>query len=32
MRAISVFARLLPFILAFWRDRRRFLLFGVPSG
>jgi|SRR5688572_23026124 len=31
MRALSVFARLFPFILAFWRDRRRFLLFGRPA-
>ena len=31
MRALSVFVRLLPFVLAFWRDRRRFLLFGAPA-
>ncbi len=30
MRALVVFARLFPFVLAFLRDRRRFLLFGRP--
>jgi predicted unusual protein kinase regulating ubiquinone biosynthesis (AarF/ABC1/UbiB family) len=30
MRALVIFARLLPFVLAFLRDRRRFLLFGRP--
>ena len=30
MRALVVFARLLPFLAAFLRDRRRFLLFGRP--
>jgi predicted unusual protein kinase regulating ubiquinone biosynthesis (AarF/ABC1/UbiB family) len=30
MRALRVLARLLPFLLAFLRDRRRFILFGSP--
>ena len=30
MRALRVLARLLPFLLAFLRDRRRFILFGLP--
>jgi predicted unusual protein kinase regulating ubiquinone biosynthesis (AarF/ABC1/UbiB family) len=30
MRAVHVFFRLLPFLIAFLRDRRRFLLFGSP--
>ena len=30
MRALTVFARLLPFVLAFLWDRRRFLVFGRP--
>jgi predicted unusual protein kinase regulating ubiquinone biosynthesis (AarF/ABC1/UbiB family) len=30
MRALSVFFRLLPFLVAFLRDRRRFLIFGPP--
>ncbi len=30
MRALVVFARLFPFVIAFLRDRRRFLLFGRP--
>lgn len=31
MRALSVFARLAPFVAAFWRDRRRYFLFGGPT-
>lgn len=30
MRALVVFARLFPFVLAFLRDRRRFIVFGRP--
>src|SRR6185437_13112727 len=30
MRAFVVFIRLLPFVVAFLRDRRRFILFGGP--
>jgi predicted unusual protein kinase regulating ubiquinone biosynthesis (AarF/ABC1/UbiB family) len=30
MRALLVFTRLFPFVLAFLRDRRRFVLFGRP--
>ena len=30
MRVLVVFVRLLPFVLAFLRDRRRFVLFGRP--
>jgi predicted unusual protein kinase regulating ubiquinone biosynthesis (AarF/ABC1/UbiB family) len=30
VRALRVFSRLLPFVIAFLRDRRRFLLFGSP--
>jgi predicted unusual protein kinase regulating ubiquinone biosynthesis (AarF/ABC1/UbiB family) len=30
MRAFRVFGRLLPFLVAFLRDRRRFLVFGSP--
>jgi predicted unusual protein kinase regulating ubiquinone biosynthesis (AarF/ABC1/UbiB family) len=30
MRAFVVFVRLLPFVVAFLRDRRRFILFGGP--
>jgi predicted unusual protein kinase regulating ubiquinone biosynthesis (AarF/ABC1/UbiB family) len=30
MRALVVFGRLFPFVLAFLRDRRRFILFGRP--
>ena len=30
MRALVVFLRLAPFVLLFWHDRRRFLLFGGP--
>jgi predicted unusual protein kinase regulating ubiquinone biosynthesis (AarF/ABC1/UbiB family) len=30
MRALRVFGRLLPFLVGFLRDRRRFLLFGGP--
>ncbi len=30
MRALYVFARLLPFVLGFLHDRRRFILFGRP--
>jgi predicted unusual protein kinase regulating ubiquinone biosynthesis (AarF/ABC1/UbiB family) len=30
MRALRVFARLLPFLVAFLRDRRRFVVFGRP--
>ncbi|HEX2450766.1 MAG TPA: AarF/UbiB family protein [Gemmatimonadales bacterium] len=30
MRALHVFGRLLPFLIAFLRDRRRFLVFGSP--
>ena len=30
MRAFVVFIRLLPFVVAFLRDRRRFILFGRP--
>ncbi|HET8624821.1 MAG TPA: AarF/UbiB family protein [Gemmatimonadales bacterium] len=30
MRALWVFGRLLPFLIAFLRDRRRFLVFGSP--
>jgi predicted unusual protein kinase regulating ubiquinone biosynthesis (AarF/ABC1/UbiB family) len=30
MRALRVFGRLLPFLVGFLRDRRRFLLFGAP--
>jgi predicted unusual protein kinase regulating ubiquinone biosynthesis (AarF/ABC1/UbiB family) len=32
MRALVVFVRLLPFVVAFLRDRRRFILFGRPAG
>jgi predicted unusual protein kinase regulating ubiquinone biosynthesis (AarF/ABC1/UbiB family) len=31
MRALVVFARLFPFVVAFLRDRRRFVLFGRPA-
>src|SRR5262245_31418925 len=31
MRALVVFIRLLPFVVAFLRDRRRFILFGRPA-
>ena len=31
MRALVVFVRLLPFVVAFLRDRRRFILFGRPA-
>lgn len=31
MRAIVVFVRLVPFVIAFMRDRRRFVLFGRPA-
>jgi predicted unusual protein kinase regulating ubiquinone biosynthesis (AarF/ABC1/UbiB family) len=31
MRAIVVFVSLLPFVVAFLRDRRRFILFGRPA-
>ncbi len=30
MRALIVFVRLLPFVVGFLRDRRRFILFGAP--
>ncbi len=30
MRALVVFVRLLPFVVGFLRDRRRFILFGAP--
>ena len=30
MRALVVFARLFPFVIAFLRDRRRFIVFGRP--
>jgi len=30
-RGLTIIARLLPFVLAFLRDRRRFLLFGRPA-
>ena len=30
MRALRVFTRLLPFLIAFLRDRRRFVIFGLP--
>src|SRR5688572_32702414 len=30
MRALYVFGRLLPFVLAFLRERRRFIVFGRP--
>jgi len=31
-RGVTVVGRLLPFVLAFVRDRRRWLLFGAPAG
>ena len=31
MRALKVFLRLSPFVIAFLRDRRRFILFGKPA-
>lgn len=31
MRALTVFLRLAPFVVAFLRDRRRFILFGRPA-
>ncbi|MEO8295666.1 MAG: AarF/UbiB family protein [Gemmatimonadota bacterium] len=31
MRALTVFFRLFPFVLAFLRDRRRFVVFGSPA-
>jgi predicted unusual protein kinase regulating ubiquinone biosynthesis (AarF/ABC1/UbiB family) len=31
VRALTVFFRLLPFVVAFLRDRRRFVLFGRPA-
>lgn len=31
MRALKVFFKLFPFVLAFLRDRRRFILFGKPA-
>ena len=31
MRALTVFFRLFPFVVAFLRDRRRFILFGRPA-
>ena len=30
MRALVIFGRLLPFVFAFLRDRRRFIVFGRP--
>jgi predicted unusual protein kinase regulating ubiquinone biosynthesis (AarF/ABC1/UbiB family) len=31
MRALTVLVRLAPFVAAFWRDRRRWFLFGAPA-
>lgn len=31
MRVFVIFVRLAPFLLAFWRDRRRFILVGGPA-
>lgn len=31
MRVLVIFVRLAPFLLAFWRDRRRFILVGGPA-
>ena len=31
MRALTVLLRLAPFVAAFWRDRRRWFLFGAPA-
>ncbi|HEU5050739.1 MAG TPA: AarF/UbiB family protein, partial [Gemmatimonadales bacterium] len=31
MRPFTILLRLAPFLLAFWRDRRRYLLFGQPA-
>jgi predicted unusual protein kinase regulating ubiquinone biosynthesis (AarF/ABC1/UbiB family) len=31
MRLVVIFSRLLPIALAFWRDHRRWLLFGAPA-
>ena len=31
MRALTVLVRLAPFVAAFWRDRRRWFLFGRPA-
>jgi predicted unusual protein kinase regulating ubiquinone biosynthesis (AarF/ABC1/UbiB family) len=31
MRVVVIFFRLAPFLLAFWRDRRRFILAGGPA-